>query len=122
MTSFRHSGIVAALGGAALFGVGTPIAKYLIAQSSPLMLAALLYLGCGLGLALLRRVRRPADARLAPHEAPWFAAAVLCGGILAPILLLRGLPGTSAFGASLLLNAETVFTVLIARLAFKEHL
>ena len=46
-------GILAALGAAALFGLSTPIAKPLAAQGPPLLLAGLLYLGSGLGLAML---------------------------------------------------------------------
>jgi drug/metabolite transporter (DMT)-like permease len=43
---------------AALFGAGTPLAKALMAAVGPWTLAGLLYLGSGLGLALLRLVRR----------------------------------------------------------------
>ena len=46
-------GILAALGAAALFGLSTPLAKPLAAQGPPLLLAGLLYLGSGLGLAML---------------------------------------------------------------------
>ena len=46
-------GILAALGAAALFGMSTPIAKPLAGQVPPLLLAGLLYLGSGLGLAVL---------------------------------------------------------------------
>ncbi|HEX3847093.1 MAG TPA: EamA family transporter [Steroidobacteraceae bacterium] len=118
----RPAGMWAALGGAALFGLGTPLAKLLVARVSPLMLAALLYLGCGVGLLVYRRIRRAPAGRLAPGDTPWWIAAIAFGGVLAPALLMWGLRGTSAFGASLLLNAETVFTVLIARLAFREHI
>ena len=45
-------GILAALGAAALFGISTPIAKPLTVQVPPLLLAGLLYLGSGLGLAV----------------------------------------------------------------------
>jgi drug/metabolite transporter (DMT)-like permease len=121
-SSSRPAGMWAALGGAALFGIGTPLAKLLVASVSPLMLAALLYLGCGLGLFAYRRLRRASPGRLAPGDAPGWVAAVAFGGVLAPALLMWGLKGSSSFGASLLLNAETVFTVLIARIAFKEHI
>ena len=52
------SGAIYALSAALLFGLGTPLAKLLLANVHPLMLAALLYLGSGLGLALLRFLRR----------------------------------------------------------------
>ena len=50
LTSLRNPGVQAALAAALLFGAGTPIAKLLLADVSPWMLAGLLYLGSGLGL------------------------------------------------------------------------
>jgi drug/metabolite transporter (DMT)-like permease len=44
------------------------------------------------------------------------------GGILAPVLLLYGLQRTLASNASLLLNLESVFTMLLAWLVFHENL
>ena len=52
------SGSIYALTAALLFGLGTPLAKLLLANVPPLMLAALLYLGSGIGLALLRMLLR----------------------------------------------------------------
>ncbi|WP_232375853.1 hypothetical protein [Mesorhizobium comanense] len=52
-----------ALGSAALFGAVSPLSKLLLDVVSPLMLAGLLYLGAGLGLALFwfyRNSRRSA--------------------------------------------------------------
>ena len=51
-------GAAMALGAAALFGLSTPVAKLLLVRIDPLFLAALLYLGCGVGLALFRIARR----------------------------------------------------------------
>ena len=48
----------AALLAAALFGASAPLAKALLTGVGPWMLAGLLYLGSGLGLMLLRFVRR----------------------------------------------------------------
>lgn len=116
-------GVGAALGAALLFGLGTPLAKPLLGQVSPWLLAALLYLGSGLGLWLIRRLRRePAGAsKLAPGDAKWLAGAILAGGVLGPVLLMLGLSGMSATGASLLLNAEGVLTALVAWFVFKEN-
>jgi drug/metabolite transporter (DMT)-like permease len=49
------------------------------------------------------------------------AFVVLCGSILAPLLLLNGLNITTAVNASLLLNAESLFTVLIAYVFLSER-
>jgi drug/metabolite transporter (DMT)-like permease len=113
-----------ALAAAALFGASTPLAKLLQADIAPNLLAGLLYLGSGAGLALVqvfrRLSRRAAEAPLQAGDWPWLAGAVLCGGVAAPLLLMWGLAGASASGVSLLLNLEGVLTALIAALVFKE--
>jgi drug/metabolite transporter (DMT)-like permease len=113
-----------ALLAAAAFGVSTPIAKFLLGDISPWALASLLYLGSGLGLALivvLRKNREVAEARLSKSDIPWLLGTIVFGGVLGPILLLLGLTSTDAASASLLLNLEAVFTLLLAWLVFKEH-
>ena len=114
-------GIPAALGAALLFGAGTPFAKWLLGSVDPWLLAGLLYLGSGVGLALYRQVKRSPSVRLQLNEVPWFAGAILAGGIVGPVLLMIGLTGMPASGASLLLNAESVFTALLAWFVFKEN-
>lgn len=116
-----HPGVRAALGAALLFGAGTPLAKLLLSSVSPWMLAGLLYFGSGVGLALYRLLRRAPRGRLARGDVPWFAAAILIGGCVGPVLLMLGLTGMPASGASLLLNAEGIFTALLAWFAFKEN-
>lgn len=51
----------------------------------------------------------------------WFIGAIISGGVIAPVLLMFGLTHAPASGASLLLNAEGVFTALLAWFAFKEN-
>ena len=113
---------------AVLFGASAPISKLLLGDIQPVMLAGLLYLGSGLGLLLLKGVRlfsvkrMKVEARLAGRDYVWLAAAILAGGIAAPILLLVSLGKTPASTASLLLNFEAVATALIAWLIFRESL
>jgi drug/metabolite transporter (DMT)-like permease len=116
-----NPGVQAALVGAVLFGAGTPIAKLLLGSVSPWMLAGLLYLGSGLGLTLYRLVRRAAPVRIPRAQLLPLIGAVFFGGVVGPVLLMVGLAGASASGASLLLNAEGVFTALIAWFIFKEN-
>jgi drug/metabolite transporter (DMT)-like permease len=120
-TGFWQPGVAAALLSAFLFGAGTPLAKSLLDQVSPWMLAGLLYLGSGLGLALYRRLRGATTPRLEAGELRWLVAAVLCGGGIAPVLLMLGLAAMPASHAALLLNAESVLTVLLAWAVFKEN-
>ena len=117
----RKQGVPAALGAALLFGAGTPLAKWLLDSVSPWLLAGLLYLGSGLGLTLYRGLIQAPAVRLPRNEVSWFAGAILAGGIVGPVLLMIGLTGMPASGASLLLNAEGVFTALLAWFVFKEN-
>jgi drug/metabolite transporter (DMT)-like permease len=114
-----------ALLAAVLFGAGTPFAKVLLGTVDPLVLAGLLYLGAGLGAALLLAVRRgvsdvPLVPKLGARERLALGGAVLAGGGAAPILMMYGLRATPAGTASLLLNFEVVATTLIAAVAFHE--
>jgi drug/metabolite transporter (DMT)-like permease len=114
-------GVVAALLAALLFGAGTPAAKVLLAATSPWLLAALLYLGSGIGLFAWRRLRRAPAVRLPRGEWRWLAGAIIAGGVAGPVLLMVGLNGLAASTASLLLNAEGVFTALLAWTVFREN-
>ncbi len=116
-----HPGAAAALAAALLFGAGTPLAKMLLADVGPWLLAALLYLGSGLGLALWRTLRRAAPVRPTRIEWGWLAAATLAGGVIGPVLLMTGLRSLPAASASLLLNAEGVLTALLAWFVFREN-
>ena len=117
-----HPGVAAALASALLFGAATPLAKPLLGQVSPWLMAALLYLGSGLGLWLLRRLNPSRQAvHIARGELPWLLGAIACGGVVAPVLLMLGLARLDAASASLLLNLEGVFTALLAWFAFKEN-
>jgi drug/metabolite transporter (DMT)-like permease len=125
--SSSSKGPVYAGAAAALFGVSTPLAKFLLVEIDPILFAALLYLGSGAGLFLLGKVKRPGgeavkEGRLDARDYPWLLGATLTGGVLAPISLLYGLRATSAATASLLLNFEIVATTLIASLVFAEFI
>ncbi|HPK52803.1 MAG TPA: DMT family transporter [Candidatus Fermentibacter daniensis] len=119
-TGFKP-GVPAALGAALLFGGGTPLAKLLLHGGNPWLLAGILYLGSGLGITLYRMVRRMHAGKLEHEEWRWFAGAILAGGVVGPVLLMFGLSGMPASGASLLLNTEGVFTALLAWFVFREN-
>lgn len=121
MNTLAHPGVVAALGAAALFGAGTPVAKLLLAHTSPWLLAGLLYVGAGLGIFLWRLLTRAPHLQLQRSEFVWLAGGVMAGGMLGPVLLMTGLAGMKAADSSLLLNAEGVFTALLAWFVFREN-
>ena len=116
-----------AIASAALFGASTPLAKALLGEGvSPWLLAGLLYLGSGIGLAAFslgrRMLGKPSnEAPLAGRDWGWMALVVLAGGITAPVLLMIGLTTTPASSAALLLNLEGLATMAIAWIAFREN-
>ncbi|MCC6709388.1 MAG: DMT family transporter [Gammaproteobacteria bacterium] len=114
-------GVLPALTAALLFGTGTPLAKLLLQDVSPWMMAGLLYAGSGIGLWLYRRLVDAPAVRLPRSELLWLAAAVFAGGICGPVLLMFGLTRMPASGASLLLNAEGAFTAMLAWFIFREN-
>ncbi len=125
-TTYKGAGY--GLAAAALFGVGLPLAKLLLPEASPLLIAGLLYLGAGLGLLVFERLfYRGSDA--SRREAPvgttdrWLLAGiVITGGILGPVFMLWGLQRMAGVLGSLLLNLEAPFTIVLAVALFREHL
>lgn len=114
-----------ALLAAALFGVSPTLAKSIIGESSPVLLAGLLYVGSGLGLSLFMSISSSGSFRelgsLSFRKRMKLAGATLSGGILAPLCLVYGIRLGSAFEVSLLLNLESVTTTVIAWWIFREH-
>lgn len=116
-------GISAALLAALLFGASTPLAKELLRDTSPMLLAGLLYLGSGIGLAAIRLLRDRGwnSPPLKRNEWLWLALAISFGGVLGPLLLMLGLARTPAASASLLLNLEAVLTAVLAWIVFRKN-
>ena len=121
----RYRAVLLASASAGLFGLSTPVAKLLVSEVDPGLLAGLFYLGSGLGLAALRavlgRARRRSEAPLERRDLPWLVGAIFFGGVIGPLLLMAGLSRTDAATASLLLTFEGIASALIAWLAFREN-
>src|SRR5258708_22262118 len=116
----RAQGVTVAILAAVLFGASTPFSKLLLRQIDPLLLAGLLYLGSGIGLALwivfqrLMLRAKDQEARLHIKDVPWLAGALVAGRATAPILLMLGLALTPASSASVLFDLQWVFTARLA--------
>jgi drug/metabolite transporter (DMT)-like permease len=126
VTSITWPGVPYALMSAFLFGASLPFSKQLLGSVEPWLLAGLLYVGSGAGLLLYQLSRyfsgrQPPEASIRRQNIPWLLAAVLFGGILGPVLLMLGLSYTTASTASLLLNLESLATMAIAWIAFREN-
>ena len=124
----RSHGIALAILAAALYAVNAPFSKLLLTYMPPTLMAGFLYLGAGLGMALialLRRGRQAPAGDLVPDEPlsrpllPYTVAMIVLD-IAAPICLLIGLSFTTAANASLLNNFEIVATAVIALAVFRE--
>lgn len=116
----------AAVLAALLFGLQAPCSKVLLEQLEPLFLAALLYLGAGLGMLLVavcggttRGLR--AEAPLRRADLP-FVLLMLLLDVAAPSMLLLGIRLSGAATASLLGNFEIVATAMMARQFFGENI
>ncbi len=86
------------------------------------MMAALLYLGAGIGvgvLALFRKKDREQSERLSKRDLPFVVGMILLD-IAAPIFLMLGISRSASANASLLGNFEIVATTVIALFFFKE--
>ena len=109
---------------AALYALSTPFSKLLLGSIKPSMLAALLYLGAGVGMTLVNLLARRSsflsnEKPLDLKEWPSILGMILLD-IAAPLLLMFGLSKTTAENASLLNNFEIVATALIAFIFFRE--
>lgn len=126
-------GYVSAVSSALLFGMGTTLNKIVLAETHPTVVAGLIYLFAGLFLLLVRlsplhrkvisatETSTNTEKGVRRRDLATLALVVLSGSTVAPYLFLNGLNQTTAIDASLLQNAESLFTVLIALVFLKEH-
>lgn len=126
MSHANRRGIVCAILAAAFYALNAPLSKLLLGEVSPTMMAAFLYLGAGLGTAVVQLIEQKTgvatrEQRLTHGELPYTIGMVLLD-IAAPIALMMGLNRSSAASASLLNNFEIVATVLVALLIFRERI
>jgi drug/metabolite transporter (DMT)-like permease len=113
-----------ALLAAALYGISAPASKLLLVKVPPVMMAALLYLGAGLGMLMVNQWRvwrkhEQREAKMTKKEMP-FVIGMIVLDIAAPIMLMMGLTLTNSASVSLLNNFEIVATALIAMTLFRE--
>lgn len=112
--------VLEALAAAALFGAAAPLTKLLVYSVPTLQLAGLLYLGAALAMLPFgwRRGAAPVDGRNRLRV----LGAVLCGGLLAPVLLVLALRIDDAAVVSLLLTLEIAATAALGALFFHDRL
>ncbi len=118
-----RKGIFLAVLAAGMFGVTVPLVQIASAGAGALAAGSLLYLGAAAGaLAGLARGRgRRKEAPVRRADAVTLLALGLVGGLLAPLLLVLGLQRADAASASLVLGLEAPFTLVLARVVYREH-
>jgi drug/metabolite transporter (DMT)-like permease len=105
-------GVLTAIAAAVMFGVSAPVIAW--AGRGSFATACVLYAGAALVGNLARVIRRDHAFTLGRADAPRLAAIAVCGAVLGPVLLVIGIHRAGALTASLLLNLEAVFTVVLA--------
>lgn len=111
-----------ALLAAVFYAANVPVSKVLLKEVEPTFMAALLYLGAGVGigiLSLLRKQEKEEAEKLSKDDLP-FVTGMIVLDIAAPICLMLGISYGSSSHASLLGNFEIVATTVIALFVFKE--
>lgn len=129
----HHWGYVGAISAAILFGISSVFNKIALAEIHPLIVAGLVYFIAGVFLLLVRLsplhgriltlLETPTKTELAMEGKDYLVLGLvtISGAVVAPFVFLYGLNQTTAVNASLLLNLESLFTVFIALIFFKER-
>ena len=128
----HHWGYVAAIVSAILFGVSSTLNKIALENVNPTVIAGMIYFVAGIFLfvvhlspfcpkILARLDSVGTEAKIAKKDFKVLAFVIVCGSVVAPLLLLNGISQTTAINASLLLNAESLFTVAIAFVFLNER-
>ena len=107
---------------AVFYAINVPISKVLLQHVGPTTMAALLYLGAGIGIGMMslfnKKDREKAES-LTKVDLPYIVGMIVLD-IAAPIFLMLGISYGSSANASLLGNFEIVATTVIALILFKE--
>jgi len=115
-------GVALAVIAAVAFGIAAPVVGWASHGAGPIATACLLYAGAALGAIGARLVGRRAAFTLGRPDARRVVAIALLGAVIAPVLLVWGLHRTGALTASLLLNLEAIFTVVLAAAIHRERI
>lgn len=121
----KQKAVVFAILAALLYALSSPLSKILLQNLHPTMMAALLYLGAGIGISMVGLVQNSINGKtkelhLTKKELPYTLGMIILD-ILAPIFLMIGLQLTTAANASLLNNFEIVATSIVAFVIFRER-
>lgn len=115
-------GIIYAILAAVFYGVSIPFSKILLVKLSPQMMAALLYMGAGMGMLIVNKcAKEKNEMRLERKDLPYIIGTITLD-ILAPMLMMLGLVTADPSSASLVNNFEIVVTSIVALFIFGENI
>jgi len=129
----HHWGYLGATTASLLFGISVTLNKIVLQDIHPLLVAGLIYFVAGILLLIIRcsplrlqilallETPTKTETTMTMKDYKVLIVAILSGSFLAPFLFMYGLDRTTAVNTSLLLNAESLFTVLIAITFLKER-
>jgi len=128
----HHWGYVSAVASASLFGVSSTLSKIALKDVHPTVIAGMIYFIGGAFLfgihfsPLSKKIlalfeSSEIEPKITTKDFKTLAFVILCGSVIAPLLLLNGLNQTTVINTSLLLNAESLFTALIAFVFLNER-
>ena len=116
----KTTAILYALLAAVFYAMNVPVSKVLLQDIGPTTMAALLYLGAGIGIGVLSLFHQEERKPLSKEDLPYVIGMILLD-IAAPILLMIGIRNSTSASVSLLGNFEIVATTIIALFVFREE-
>jgi drug/metabolite transporter (DMT)-like permease len=105
---------------AILYGSISTIAKPSLNTINPVLLSSLIYLIIGISLTIIVKITKKYIANVNRDSLKLIFLTSVCGAVIGPILFFYGLKLTDASIASLLINAEFLFSILFAIFLLKE--
>lgn len=116
-----------------LFGIWNTFSKILLQDLDPLALSALVYCIAGIFLTAVRfssfngklmgmlDSKSEAETFMSRNDYIILATTAIAGSVIAPVIYLNGLNQITAVNASLLMNAEVLFIIVIGIFILKEN-
>jgi len=129
----HHWGYVGAVSAAVLFGLSSTLNKIALADVHPLVVAGLIYFIAGVFLFVVRlsplhevilgwlETPTKVEPTMERRDYVVLLLVAIFGAVVASFLFIYGLSQTTAVNASLLLNVESLFTVLMAFVFLRER-
>lgn len=133
VVSDKKWGYVSVLAATVLYGIWNTFSKILLQDLDPLALSALVYCIAGIFLFIVRfsgfnnrlmgmlDSKSEAETHMSMKDYLVLIITSLAGSVIAPVVYLTGLNQITAVSASLLLNAEVLFIIIIGILVLNER-